>query len=197
MSRDNSYGVCCREGGSFRYSLLTHPSIAAASSGLFSIITAVTPRLLSSGVIWTPVSRLASVAGFGFTTTAAFLVVFVAGLLDFRASVTPVAYRKGDNSCKLVCKDVATGSPKVTRKSQADRLEAEVSEHLQSTPLRPHLLTVRKSGSHPGNPGSIPGEVTSNKAPPIGWFFCCWWFLEESQAKRHGYNSRQFIARGD
>ena len=26
--------------------------------------------------------------------------------------------------------------------------------------LWPHRLTVRTSGSHPGNPGSIPGEVT-------------------------------------
>ena len=27
----------------------------------------------------------------------------------------------------------------------------------------PHRLTVRTPGSHPGNPGSIPGEVTIEK----------------------------------
>ena len=27
-------------------------------------------------------------------------------------------------------------------------------------PARPHRLTVRTPGLHPGNPGSIPGEVT-------------------------------------
>lgn len=27
--------------------------------------------------------------------------------------------------------------------------------------MRPHRLTVRTPGSHPGNPGSIPGEVTN------------------------------------
>ena len=29
-------------------------------------------------------------------------------------------------------------------------------------PARPHRLTVRTPGFHPGNPGSIPGEVTTN-----------------------------------
>ena len=38
--------------------------------------------------------------------------------------------------------------------------------------LGPHRLTVRTLGSHPGNPGSIPGEVTKVKAPlPWGFYF--------------------------
>ena len=29
---------------------------------------------------------------------------------------------------------------------------------------RPHRLTVRTPGFHPGNPGSIPGEITTKSA---------------------------------
>ena len=44
-------------------------------------------------------------------------------------------------------------------------------------PARPHRLTVRTPGFHPGNPGSIPGEVT-NKATlrylaSVRCFFIC------------------------
>lgn len=31
--------------------------------------------------------------------------------------------------------------------------------------MRSHRLTVRTSGSHPGNPGSIPGEITIENDP--------------------------------
>ena len=35
----------------------------------------------------------------------------------------------------------------------------------------PHRLTVRTSGSHPENPGSIPGEVTMKTAQLLLGFF--------------------------
>ncbi len=34
-----------------------------------------------------------------------------------------------------------------------------------------HRLTVRTPGSHPGNPGSIPGEITKVKYPSIDGYF--------------------------
>ena len=41
---------------------------------------------------------------------------------------------------------------------------------------RPHRLTVRTPGFHPGNPGSIPGEVTNiacyDTLPRRGVFIC-------------------------
>ena len=39
---------------------------------------------------------------------------------------------------------------------------------------RPYRLTVRTSGSHPGNRGSIPRKVMAQKAPVLGAFLCTW-----------------------
>lgn len=46
--------------------------------------------------------------------------------------------------------------------------------------IRPYRLTVRTQGSHPCNPGSIPGEVTKKKNSSSDGFF----FLAEFIGKR-------------
>ena len=43
------------------------------------------------------------------------------------------------------------------------------SNHIRH-PAWSHRLTVRTPGFHPGNPGSIPGEITNNTYQPVGYF---------------------------
>ena len=53
----------------------------------------------------------------------------------------------------------------------------------------PYRLGVRTPGSHPGNPGSIPGRVTTKNAHPKGWaFFVVFVFAEVEPA---GFDNKE------
>ena len=53
--------------------------------------------------------------------------------------------------------------------------------HLEIVAIRSHRLTVRTPGFHPGNPGSIPGEITNKNAYPLWMGLFISVFLGESK----------------
>ena len=62
------------------------------------------------------------------------------------------------------------------------------------SPSRSYRLTVRTSGSHPDNPGSIPGEITTKIAHLQRWAFFVVFLLAEIRIRSRLFIAIQFAA---